>query len=122
MAGAVPIITVQREGDALILTPERDLRELEYQEIEAEADELLRRLAADLSIRHVVADLGKTGYFGSTALGLFTQLHQQLRQRNGQMALCNLSADEGEILNVAGLVPLLPAYPSREAALAAVSR
>jgi anti-anti-sigma factor len=75
----------------------------------------------DPSIRNVVVDFGKTGYFGSTALGLFVQLWQRVRGRDGRIAFCNVSADEQDVLAVTRLGRVWPVYPSREEALAAVN-
>ncbi len=120
MSTATRIIEVERQGDTLVLTPQQDLRELEYQEITAEGEELLR-LADDPAIRNVVVDLGRTDYFGSTALGLLAQLRQRLRARGGHMALCNVSTHESEILAVTRLAGFWSVHPTREEALAAVA-
>jgi anti-anti-sigma factor len=114
------IIEVERRGNTLVLTPQRDLRELDYRDIEAEEADLLR-LAEDPSVTAVVVDWGRTDYFGSTAVGLFAQLRGRLRRRGGRIAFCNVSAHEAELLTVTGLARLWPVYPTREDALRAVS-
>jgi anti-anti-sigma factor len=113
------MIEVERQGDTLVVTPQENLRELDYREIEAEREGLLR-LADDPSVRNLVVDFGRTDWFGSTALGLFAQLRQRVRAHGGRMAFCNVSAHEAEIMEVAGLARFWPIYPSREQALAAV--
>jgi anti-anti-sigma factor len=120
MNTATRIIEVERQGDTLVLTPREDLRELEYQEIVAEGEELLR-LADNPSVRNVVVDLGLTDYFGSTALGLLAQLRQRVRARGGRMALCRVSPHEKEILAVTRLAGFWSVHSSREEAIAAVA-
>jgi anti-anti-sigma factor len=115
------MIVVEQQGDTLILMPKCDLRELEYQEIEREAEAVLGRLAADGSIRNVVVVFSKTDYFGSTALGLLVRLRHEVRGRNGRMALCNISTHEKDIFEVTGTDALWPIFPSREEAIAAVT-
>jgi anti-anti-sigma factor len=114
------LIEVEQQGDILVLTPQQDLRELDYLDIEEVQREVLLQLADDPALRNVVVDLGKTDYFGSTALGLLIRLGRQVRARNGRLALCNVSAHEQDILAVTGLGRAWPAYLSREEALAAV--
>ena len=118
MATVLKLFKVERAGKALVLTPQRELRELEHQEIAAE----LRPLLDDPEVRRVVVDFGHTDYFGSTALGLLTWLLRRVQERDGRMAFCNASVHEREILAVTGLAALWPIYSSREEALRAVAR
>jgi stage II sporulation protein AA (anti-sigma F factor antagonist) len=120
MATATRLIEVERRGATLVLTPQQDLRELDYREIEAEGEELLR-LADAPAVKNVVVDFSRTDYFGSTALGLLARLWKRVRARGGRLALCNVSAHESEIMEVAGLTSFWPIYPSQEDALAAVA-
>jgi len=111
---------VERVGDVLVLTPLRDLRELDYPEIEVEGKELLW-LESDAWVRGVVVDFGRTDYFGSTAIGLLLRLGRRMRNREGRLALCNVSDHEKEILAAAGLAGFWTAYPSREGAVKAAA-
>jgi anti-sigma B factor antagonist len=113
------MIEVERHGDTLILTPRRDLSELDYLEIEAEGGAVLRRLVADPSIRNVVVDFGRTDYFGSSALGLLVRLDREVRRRGGGMALYHVSAHEQDVLRVTGLDTLWAVRPSRGEAIEA---
>jgi anti-anti-sigma factor len=115
------IIEVERQGGTLVVTPQRDLRELDFQVVQ-EAEESLRRLAADLSLRNAVVDFGKTDYFGSSTLGLLVRLRQELHRRQGRVALCRVSDNERAILEVTGYEDFWPIYPSREEALEALGR
>ncbi len=114
------MIEVERQGDTLVLTPREDLRELDDREIEAEGEDLLR-LADAPAVKNVVVDLSRTDSFGSTALGLLARLWKRVQARGGRLALCNVSAHEAEIMEVAGLTCFWPIHPSRQEALAAVA-
>lgn len=120
MNATAEIFAVERLGNTLILTPQMDLGELHFWEIEEKGRDLVRMLA-DPSIRVIVMDFANTGYFGSSALGLLTRLWRMMRDRGGKMALCNVSTNELEILDVVGLGGLWPVYPSREEAVEAVA-
>ena len=114
------MIEVERRGNTLVLTPQTDLRELESQEIEQEMEAILRLMKWDSAVRNVVVDFGHTDYFGSTALGFLVRLRQQVRERNGRMAFCNVSAHEEDILDASKLSGLWRFFSSREKAVAAV--
>jgi anti-anti-sigma factor len=111
------IFEIEKVGEVIVLSPWRDLRELEYSTIEAE----LCRLANEPSVTRVVVDLGRTDYFGSTALGMLTVLCGHVEGRGGRIAFCNLSEHEREILALTGLTEVWPVYASRREALEAVA-
>lgn len=113
------MLDIERVGDTLVITPVRDMRELHYAEIEAEAKEVLRLLTDD-TVKHVVVDFHKTDYYGSTALGFFLKLWKRVRTRQGQLAFCNVSPHELEILKLTRLDNVWSVCTTRAAALAAV--
>jgi anti-anti-sigma factor len=115
------LIDVERLEDALVLTPDRDLREAEFDGIKDEQQEILRRLADDPSIRNLVVDLRKTDCFGSTALGLLMRLWRAVRERGGRLVLCNVSPHEREILAATRLDGLWPTYATRAEAVKALN-
>jgi anti-anti-sigma factor len=120
MTTALGTFAIERRGETLLLIPQRNLNELDFEAMQEE-QEVRLRFVNDLSVRNVVVDLGQIDYFGSSTLRLFTRLWMQVRHRQGNMALCNVSAHTKEILTVTGLAGLWPAYGSTENALEAVS-
>ena len=119
LALAGGVFEIEKEGDTIIVVPAVDLRELDYQRIEAGAKAILELLNGT-GIKNVVVDFGKTDYYGSSALSFFLKLWKTARGRNGRMAFCNVSDHEKEILQVTSLDRLWPVCPSRNEALAAV--
>jgi anti-sigma B factor antagonist len=111
----------EREGESLILTPQADLHELDYQEIEAEEQEILAFLDST-PVRNVVVDFRKTDFFGSSALGFFLKLWRKVRESGGHMAFCNVSDHEQELFRLTRLDRLWPVWPTCEEAMAAVRR
>jgi anti-anti-sigma factor len=116
---ATRIFELEQKHDTIIVVPIVDLRELDYQRIEAGAREILERLNGT-GIQNVILDFGKTDYYGSTALGFFLKLWKRVRGRNGRMAFCNVSDHEQEILQITNLDHLWPICSSRSEALEAV--
>lgn len=119
MAMTPGIFEIEREGTTIVVTPLADLRELDYQQIEEGAKEVLGLLDG-ASASNVILDLRRTDYYGSTALGFFLKLWKRVRTRNGHMAFCNVSAHEKEILQITRLDHLWPICSSRKEALHAV--
>lgn len=109
-------LQIDHEGNALIVTPQTDLRGFDYERIDAAADEILRRLDG-LPIKQVILDFSHTDYFTSDALGIFLKLWKQIGRRNGRLAFCSVSENEAEILRVTKLDRLWPIFPCRETAL-----
>jgi anti-anti-sigma factor len=119
MTAATGAFEVEREGQTLIVTPLTDRRELDFQEIEAGARDILDVLGND-TIKNVVLDFRQTDYYGSTALGFFMKLWKRVREGDGRMAFCGVSDHERDILKVTNLDGLWPICSSREEALKAV--
>jgi anti-anti-sigma factor len=110
------IFEVQQSGENLIVTPLKDLSELDYEQIQLGARDLLELLSIS-PVKNVVMDFRNTDSFGSTALGFFVKLWKKIRQRNGYMAFCNLSENEKEILQVTKLDGLWPMCGTLDEAL-----
>ncbi len=107
------------EDDVVIMTPVSDLRELDFGTTEKSASKVFE-LLEEQQAKHVVIDLSKTDYYGSTALGFFVKLRKRVAEQGGQVALCNISKYEMEVLQVTRLDELWPTCDSREAAIEAV--
>lgn len=119
LASTGGIFEIEQEDDTIIVVPEMDLRELDYQRIEEGARTILELLDG-INIKNVVIDFHKTDYFGSTALGIFIRLWKRVSSKNGRMALCNISDNEKEILEIMKLDHFWQIRSSRTEALAAV--
>ena len=115
----VKAFAVEREGQTLILTPQRNLAELEHSRVEPCIDNVLGLLET-APAKHVVVDLRRTGYFGTSALGLLLRLWKRVRNRQGGMAFFNVSTAALDVLRITQLDQVWPVCPSREEALRAV--
>src|SRR6516165_10132665 len=101
------VFNIERDGQTLVVTPQTDLSELDYREIESGADDILH-LLDNGTINNVVIDFSRTDFYGSTALGFFVKLWKRVRQHGGRMAFCGVSDHEREILKITRLDGLWP--------------
>lgn len=111
---------IERQGDVLIVIPQRDLREFEFGQIEDEGAEILQLLHTDA--RNVIIDFHRTDYYGSTALSFFVKLWKRVRSNGGRMAFCHVSAHEREILELTKLDTLWSLCPTRSDAIRTVTQ
>ena len=119
MTTANGVFEITHEGDLLVVSPTADLRELDFQLIDAAASKVFQ-LLQDGHAKHVIIDLSNTDIYGTTALGFFVKLRKRVGDRGGKMALCNISPHELEVLQVTNLDKLWPLCESRAAAIEAV--
>lgn len=112
---------IMQQGDTIILTPQTDMGELNIGRINSGMKEVLA-LLTNSSVKNVVLDFHKSGYFGSTALAFFVRLWRTISRRKGRMAFCNLSELEKDVLKVMKLDRLWDICTSREDALQAVRK
>lgn len=114
-----PLFTLTRAEDTIIVTPQRDLSDFDFIQIETAAAEVLGQITGDGG-PNVVVDFSKIKFCGSTALGFFARLFKKTRCRGGEMAVCNVSPDEREVLRVTRLDTLWAVCDSLDEAIVAV--
>ena len=112
---------IERSGDTIIVTPFVDLREFDFDHVEAAAEETLQQLSSS-GAKNLVLDFRNTDYYGSSALSFFVNLWKRVKKHGGRMAFCNLSAHETELLEITHLDHFWTVYPTRNEALAALAR
>ena len=115
-----PLFAIARVDQAVILAPQRDLSEFDFAQIDAEASEVMGKISKGSGV-NVVVDFSKMDYCGSTALSFFTRLFKKTRLRGGEMAFCNVSPGEREVLRITRLDTLWPICDTLDDALAAVA-
>jgi len=106
-------------GEVLVITPLADLSEMDFTAMEAQGQKILERWDK-CACQNVVLDLGRIGYFGSSALGLFVKIWKRVCQRHGKLAICGVSANEQDVLSITKLDNVWPIAASRDDALAMV--
>lgn len=115
------LFEIEQQGNLAIVIPVDDLRELDYQQIEVGAKEIVK-LLDESQVKDVVLDFHKTDYYGSTALAFFVNLWKKVCSREGQMVFCRVSEHERQILSLTKLDTLWPVCGTREDAFAEIGR
>lgn len=114
-----PLITMVQSEHAVMLTPMRNLTEFDFVEIEGAMEIVFGRMSK-AAARNVVVDFSRIDYCGSTALGFFTRLLKQTQARGGELAFCNVSPGEKEVLHITHLDTLWPICESIDEAVQTV--
>ena len=89
-----------------------------------ESMDLTRRLEshlADGAVRPLVLDLSGVDYMGSAGLGTVVWLGKRMRESRQKFALAGLRDRVAHVFKLSGLDRILPVYPDRAAADAAVA-
>ncbi len=97
-------------------------------EVDQEYDSLDERALGELSTQLLnvvetanppvlLLDLARTKFIGSSFLGVLIRAWKRLRDRNGQMALCNVNNLCSEVLQASKLNSIWDVYGTREAAI-----
>lgn len=117
MSSGNRLFQMQTDGDVVVLVPTSNLSELESSHFEDEFRAIISQLE-EAGHHKIVLDFAGTDYYGSTALGLFVRLWKRICRQNGQLAFCNVSPHEKEVLHLTRLDTLWPICDSRVEALA----
>ena len=116
-----PFFDIEQQDEMLILTPEADMGELDFERVDAAAKSALE-LLGNPAIKYVIMDFHKTDFFSSTALGFFVRVWKTISTRQGRVAFCNVSDHEKEILKITKLDTLWDVCASKDEALLAVRK
>ncbi len=93
---------VEVGNDTIIVTPNGNLGELDYELLSVDMEGVLRILEQQRA-RNVVVDFRHTELFGSDAIYLLLKVHRSVKERKGRMTFCGLSAGEREVLSLMAL-------------------
>lgn len=119
MTGA-SIFMVESAGNALVVTPQRNISSLAEEELQPQWEDILQRLRLP-EIKHVVFDFAKLDYFGSSMLEAMLYLWKEINESGGKLAVCNVSETAGEILKLSRFETIWPICEGRDAALELVN-
>ncbi len=109
----------ESEGQTLIVIPLVNVSSLAEKDVRPELNRLLEQLEQE-GTRNVVIDFAKISYFGTTMLEAMNAIWKCVREAGGEMALCNLSDMQREVLHVAKFDTLWTICASRREALRTV--
>jgi anti-anti-sigma factor len=115
------VFLAEQEGNTLVVTPRGDAIGFRDSDVTGELKTVLA-LAGSPGIINLVVDLGSSDYFGSTMIGAINQLGSQFRYIGGRVALCNLSPQMNDMLEIMHLKELWMIFDTRKIALRAMSK
>lgn len=121
MGESKSLFQIERDGSTVVLTPLVNLSDFLFESTDQETEALMASVS-DPEVTAVVADLRHTNYFGTDFLSILLRLWRQIRERDGRLALCNVSASEREILSICQLNTLWTICDSLDEAIANASQ
>jgi len=109
-------IPLESEGDVTILCPAGRLDAHTSPEFERFVLETISGGSSKLLI-----DGAQLEYLSSAGLRALLAATKKIRSQNGNIGLCSLKPQLIEIIEIAGFNSLIPVYPDRQSALAALA-
>ncbi len=107
---------IELEQDTIVVTPVRNLGELDSELFSVDVDGITRLLEQQRA-RNVVIDFCRTEFFGSDAIHLFLKIYRRVRENRGRMSFCGVSPNEQEVLAMMALDTLWPVFETRDDAI-----
>jgi len=115
------IFVAEVEGRTLVVTPRGDSIGFRDSDVANELNTLLSLIGTP-GIVNLVVDFGSAEYFGSTMIGAINQLGARFREIGGKIALCSLSPQMSDMLDIMHLSDLWMKFDTRKVALRFMSK
>ncbi len=120
MAKKRPVVTVNYDGDVVIVKIDRE-KILEEKDIQDLEDTLMPLLEENNPLKMVV-DFSKVEYLSSSVLGLLIRLNNTIKDQGGYMSLCNISSRIFGIFKITRLDKVFSLFENIEEAVAHTKR
>jgi len=115
------VFLADQEGNTLVVTPRGDAIGFRDTDVAGELKTLLE-LAGTSGATNLIVDLGSSDYFGSTMIGAINQLGTRFREAGGRIALCNVSSQMADVLEIMHLNEMWMHFDNRKIALRAMGK
>jgi anti-anti-sigma factor len=76
--------------------------------------------ATQAEVRRLLIDLANLAYVSSAGLRVLLLAAKRMRAAGGRIALCGLQPRVAEVFEISGFGAIVPVYPDRDSALAAL--
>ncbi|MFP4104944.1 MAG: STAS domain-containing protein [Phycisphaerae bacterium] len=108
-------LNVTTDGPILIveLTDRKILDELSITQI----GEQIEQLISEQETPRLVMDFQPVSHMSSSALGMLITIHKRVRERDGQLRLCNIQPEIKEVFSITRLDEVFEIHDSRQVAL-----
>jgi len=110
-------ITEQDDITIIELTDKKILDEINITQI----GEKLNTLVADSGDPKIVMDFASVSHMSSSALGMLITVNKRVRERKGQLKLCNIQPAIYEVFVITRLNEIFDIYQSRDKAIESLS-
>jgi anti-sigma B factor antagonist len=107
------------QADGVIIAKLADRKILDEMNI-AQIGEQLNALIADQPQPRIVLDFESVSHMSSSALGMLITLHKRVRERDGQLRLCNIQPAIHEVFVITRLNEILQIVGDRDEAVASL--
>lgn len=114
-----PIFETETVGNVIVVTPLRDVNMFEKGDLDRSIDRVVEQLPQGDSA-HLVLDFCKMPFFGTMMLTAMLRFWKRIRDAGGNMALCNLTPDSLDVLQVTRLDTVWNVYLNQAEAIAKV--
>ncbi len=109
-------VAAEIKKGCLVVTLGGEIDLLDAEKLHREADYILD----NSEINAMVVNMAAVDFIDSSGIGALIGRYKKLRYRKGKMCLVGLKQNVARILNMAGVLGLMEAYPDEETALMAV--
>ena len=110
-------VTTERNVTVVEITDRKILDEVNI----AQIGEQLNSLAAEGESPKMVLDFAGVSHMSSSALGMLITLHKRVRERGGQLRLCNIQPGIYEVFVITRLNEIFQIFRSRAEAIDSLS-
>jgi len=109
------------DGHTLVVTPRGDAVGFRDSDVAGELNTLLSLIGTP-GIVNLVVDLSSAEYFGSTMIGAINELGKRFRDIGGKTALCEVSPQMSDVLDIMHLGDVWLKFDTRKIALRYMSK
>ncbi len=115
------VFLTEVEGHTLIVSPRGDAVGFRDSDVAGELSNLLSLIGTP-GIVNLVVDLSSSEYFGSTMIGAINELGTRFREIGGKTALCEVSPQMSDVLEIMHLGDVWMKFDTRKIALRYMSK
>ena len=106
-------VSAEGRGTVVELTDRKILDEVSIMQI----GQQLQALVAKDAVPKLVLDFSNVGHMSSSALGVLITLHKRVREKNGQLMLCNIQPAIHEVFVITRLNEIFQICRTKQEAL-----
>ncbi|TWT56955.1 STAS domain protein [Thalassoglobus neptunius] len=115
------IFRVEKNGDALVVTPSGEVSSFRYQDIHQEANTIRGEISRK-NAKYLVLNLSELEYFGSEFIGSLVSMLRETRMRGGKGCFCAANDQMLKVLQNMSLFKLWPYFDTVPEALSTLNK